>query len=176
MARTCTTRSPGSTRSGRCSSSRRKTFTTDETMTNAHSARAWIADALGDKAVNDHFAARLDQPQGLRRLRHPAGPHLRLLGLGGRPLFGVVGHRPAGRDRRRLRQFRGVPQRRLRDGPAFPQDPARQEPAGDHGRCSASGTATPGASRRTRCCPTTSGCRAFRPTCSSRTWRATASR
>jgi len=34
-----------------------KTFTTDETMTNAHSARAWIANALGDKAVNDHFAA-----------------------------------------------------------------------------------------------------------------------
>jgi glucose-6-phosphate isomerase len=34
-----------------------KTFTTDETMTNANSARAWIAGALGDKAVNDHFAA-----------------------------------------------------------------------------------------------------------------------
>ena len=34
-----------------------KTFTTDETMTNANSARAWIANALGDKAVNDHFAA-----------------------------------------------------------------------------------------------------------------------
>src|SRR3569623_728838 len=33
------------------------TFTTDETMTNAQSARAWIAKALGDKAVNDHFAA-----------------------------------------------------------------------------------------------------------------------
>jgi len=34
-----------------------KTFTTDETMTNANSARKWIADALGDKTVNDHFAA-----------------------------------------------------------------------------------------------------------------------
>ncbi len=34
-----------------------KTFTTDETMTNAHSARAWLADALGEQAVNDHFAA-----------------------------------------------------------------------------------------------------------------------
>ncbi len=66
-ARTCTTRCRASIRSARCSSSRRKTFTTDETMTNAHSARNWIADALGDKAVNDHFAARLDQPQGLRR-------------------------------------------------------------------------------------------------------------
>jgi glucose-6-phosphate isomerase len=34
-----------------------KTFTTDETMTNAHSARKWLAEALGEEAVNDHFAA-----------------------------------------------------------------------------------------------------------------------
>jgi len=34
-----------------------KTFTTDETMTNAHSARAWIAEALGEEAVPNHFAA-----------------------------------------------------------------------------------------------------------------------
>jgi glucose-6-phosphate isomerase len=34
-----------------------KTFTTDETMTNATSARAWLAKALGDGAVPDHFAA-----------------------------------------------------------------------------------------------------------------------
>ncbi|NOZ33126.1 MAG: glucose-6-phosphate isomerase, partial [Alphaproteobacteria bacterium] len=34
-----------------------KTFTTDETMTNAHTARAWIVAALGEKATSDHFAA-----------------------------------------------------------------------------------------------------------------------
>lgn len=34
-----------------------KTFTTDETMTNAATARAWIASSLGEKAVPDHFAA-----------------------------------------------------------------------------------------------------------------------
>jgi glucose-6-phosphate isomerase len=34
-----------------------KTFTTDETMTNAATARAWIAGALGEAAVPDHFAA-----------------------------------------------------------------------------------------------------------------------
>ena len=34
-----------------------KTFTTQETMTNAASARAWIAGALGEAAVGDHFAA-----------------------------------------------------------------------------------------------------------------------
>ena len=41
-----------------------KTFTTQETMTNAASARAWIAQALGEAAVGDHFAAvstRLDK-------------------------------------------------------------------------------------------------------------------
>jgi glucose-6-phosphate isomerase len=34
-----------------------KTFTTDETMTNAHSTRAWIASQLGDDAVSSHFVA-----------------------------------------------------------------------------------------------------------------------
>lgn len=34
-----------------------KTFTTDETMTNAATARGWIAKALGEAAVPDHFAA-----------------------------------------------------------------------------------------------------------------------
>ena len=34
-----------------------KTFTTQETMTNARSARDWLAGALGDDAVEHHFAA-----------------------------------------------------------------------------------------------------------------------
>ena len=34
-----------------------KTFTTQETMANAATARAWIAAALGEAAVGDHFAA-----------------------------------------------------------------------------------------------------------------------
>ena len=34
-----------------------KTFTTQETMTNAHTARTWLVDALGDAAVANHFAA-----------------------------------------------------------------------------------------------------------------------
>jgi len=34
-----------------------KTFTTIETMTNAATARKWIADALGEEAVGGHFAA-----------------------------------------------------------------------------------------------------------------------
>ena len=34
-----------------------KTFTTDETMTNANSARNWLLAALGENAVKDHFVA-----------------------------------------------------------------------------------------------------------------------
>lgn len=34
-----------------------KTFTTQETMTNAYSARVWLSDALGEGAIYDHFAA-----------------------------------------------------------------------------------------------------------------------
>jgi glucose-6-phosphate isomerase len=34
-----------------------KTFTTSETMTNAASARAWLAYRLGEEGVGDHFAA-----------------------------------------------------------------------------------------------------------------------
>jgi glucose-6-phosphate isomerase len=34
-----------------------KTFTTIETLTNAHAARAWLVDALGDAAVAQHFVA-----------------------------------------------------------------------------------------------------------------------
>ena len=34
-----------------------KTFTTQETMTNALTARAWLVEALGDEAVSNHFAA-----------------------------------------------------------------------------------------------------------------------
>ena len=34
-----------------------KTFTTLETMTNARTARAWIAGAVGERGVPDHFAA-----------------------------------------------------------------------------------------------------------------------
>jgi glucose-6-phosphate isomerase len=44
-----------------------KTFTTLETMTNAHSARAWLVDALGDDAaVARHFVAVSTNADGVR--------------------------------------------------------------------------------------------------------------
>ena len=39
-----------------------KTFTTTETLTNARTARAWIADAVGAKRAGDHFAAVTASP------------------------------------------------------------------------------------------------------------------
>ena len=61
-----------------------------------------------------------------------------------------------------------------RDGRALPHRAAREEPAGDPRRCSASGTTTSSAPRRTPSCPTTSTCTASPPTSSRATWRATA--
>ncbi len=49
-----------------------KTFTTQETMANAQSARAWIADALGDSAVPSHFAAVSTNLEATRAFGIPA--------------------------------------------------------------------------------------------------------
>ena len=44
-----------------------KTFTTLETMTNAHSARQWVLDAVGDEAaVAKHFVAVSTNEEGVR--------------------------------------------------------------------------------------------------------------
>ena len=48
-----------------------KTFTTDETMTNAATARAWIAAALGEAAVPAHFAALSTNIEGCGRFGIP---------------------------------------------------------------------------------------------------------
>lgn len=44
-----------------------KTFTTVETMTNARSARAWLAEALGEEAVADHVAAVTTNAEAARQ-------------------------------------------------------------------------------------------------------------
>ena len=98
-----------------------KTFTTIETMTNAATARRWIAAPLGEDAVGDAFRRRLDRARQGRRVRHRQGAHLRLLGLGRRALFDLVGDRPAADDRDRRRRLPRVPRRRARDRPAFPR-------------------------------------------------------
>jgi glucose-6-phosphate isomerase len=44
-----------------------KTFTTEETMTNAAAARAWLAGRLGEEAVGVHFAALSTNTDAVRR-------------------------------------------------------------------------------------------------------------
>ena len=72
-------------------------------MTNARTARAWIAGALGDEAVGEHFAAVSTALDKVAAFGIDAGPRVRLLGLGRRPLLGLVGDRPAADDRDRAR-------------------------------------------------------------------------
>ena len=68
-----------------------KTFTTLETMTNAHSAREWSLAALGDDAaVAKHFVAVSTNARRGREVRHRHRQHVRLLGLGRRPLLATT--------------------------------------------------------------------------------------
>jgi glucose-6-phosphate isomerase len=72
-----------------------KTFTTIETMTNAHSAKAWFV-AQGGTDVARHFAALTTNVAAAKCLWHHH--HLWFLGLGGRAVFGLVGHWSAAGD------------------------------------------------------------------------------
>ncbi len=49
-----------------------KTFTTLETLTNAHAVRGWIAAALGEQAVGSHFAALSTNRQAVEAFGIPA--------------------------------------------------------------------------------------------------------
>ena len=91
-----------------------KTFTTLETMTNAQSARDWSLAGLGGdrKAVARHFVAVSTNAAKVSEVRHRHRQHVRVLGLGRRPLLHGLGdrslddagHRPGAlsRDARRL--------------------------------------------------------------------------
>ena len=97
-----------------------KTFTTQETMTNAATARSWLLDQLGDEAGSGQtFRGPLHQRGGRRRVRDRPRQHVRVLGLGGRTLFALVCdrafHRPVGRYGR----LRGAPGGSTRHGSAL---------------------------------------------------------
>ena len=65
-----------------------KTFTTLETMTNAQTAREWLLAGLGDEsAIAKHFVAVSTNADGVARVRDRHRQHVRLLGLGRRPLL-----------------------------------------------------------------------------------------
>ena len=66
-----------------------KTFTTLETMTNAHSARDWALAKPGRRRNGRRQALRgcLDKCQGSDQVRNRYSQHVRVLGLGWRALF-----------------------------------------------------------------------------------------
>ena len=83
-----------------------KTFTTLETLTNARTARAWLAEQLGEAAVPQHFAAVSVNTKAMDAFGvHPAVP-LPDVGLGRRPLLDVVVDRGVARHRHRRAQLR----------------------------------------------------------------------
>ena len=73
-----------------------KTFTTLETMTNAHSARDWSLRGPRRRRQGGRQAFRrgLDQCRKSRRVRHRHRQHVRVLGLGRRALLDGLGDRP----------------------------------------------------------------------------------
>ena len=134
-----------------------KTFTTLETMTNAADARATgcsTAWAATSKAVAKHFVAVSTNAREGVRVRHRHRQHVRLLGLGGRPLLDGLGHRPLHHARHRPGELPRDARRLPPDGRALPHRALRAEPAGADGPAGASGTTTSSARRPSPCCPT----------------------
>ena len=141
-------------------------------------ARDWSLAALGDEAaVAKHFVAVSTNAEEVADVRHRHRQHVRVLGLGRRPLLAttrpsglslmvVDRRRPVRRDAGRLpRHGRPLPHRADRVEPADADGPDRHLVRQLLRRRDAGGAAlqpVPGA--------------ACRPTCSSSTWRATASR
>ena len=81
-----------------------KTFTTLETMRNATTAREWTLAALGDEAaIARHFVAVSTNAEAVAAFGIDTDEHVRLLGLGRRPLLDGLRHRPLDDDRRRAR-------------------------------------------------------------------------
>ena len=155
-----------------------KTFTTVETVTNATSAKKWLLAGLGgdESAVAKHFVAVSTNAEGGLRLRHRHGQHVRVLGLGRRPLLLRLGDRPVADDRDRPGALRGdapgLPHHRR----ALPHRAGREEPAAAARPDRRSGTATSGTRRPSPSCRTRTTCPSSPRTCSSWTWSPTASR
>jgi glucose-6-phosphate isomerase len=87
-----------------------KTFTTQETMTNAQSGARLAAGRKRGRTRRRGQALRggVHQRRGGGQVRHRHRQHVRLLGLGGRPLLHGLGHRPLHHDRHRPDHFEAL--------------------------------------------------------------------
>ena len=127
----------------RCSSSRRRRSRTIETLTNARSAREWLVAALGEDARRAPLRRGVHERREGGGVRHRPREHVRVLGLGRRPVLDGLGDRPVADDRdRSRRRSREMLAGFHDDRRALPHRAVRAEPAGAAGRCWASGTAT----------------------------------
>jgi glucose-6-phosphate isomerase len=125
-----------------------KTFTTQETMANARAAREWFLKAAANQqAIARHFVAISTNEKEVQA-------------------FGIAprASRPSSSCSKAGTQWTSISARRRWIGTCQ-----------SHSACSARGTSTCSTPRRTRCCPTSSTCIGCLPTCSSWTWKATAS-
>ena len=119
-----------------------KTFTTLETMTNARDrarlarSRAWRRSGSRRQA----FRRRLDQREGGGGVRHRHRQHVRLLGLGRRPLLDGFGDRAFDHARHWPGQFPRDARRLSPDGRAFPHGAVRAKFAGADGAAGRFGT------------------------------------
>ena len=105
-----------------------KTFTTLETMTNARTAREWSLAGLGgdEAAVAKHFVAVSTNAEEVVEVRDRHRQHVRLLGVGRRPLLDGLGDRPLDDAGDRPGPLRRDAGRLPRDGRALPRRPARR--------------------------------------------------
>ncbi len=73
-----------------------KSFTTQDTMLNAQSARNWFLSSAEHGRLAQTFCRGIDQHRGRQSVRHRSSQHVSVLGLGRRPLLGLVCHRTVG--------------------------------------------------------------------------------
>ncbi len=96
-------------------------------------ARLAVAGAGRGKRRRQALRRRVDQRRRGARLRHRHRQHVRVLGLGRRPLLDGFGHRPFHHARRRARELPRHARWLSRHGRALPHRAGRPEPAGAAG-------------------------------------------
>ena len=152
-----------------------KTFTTQETLTNAASCQRWLTDnGVPAERLASHLVAITASPSAVGPARLRRRQHLPLLGLGGRPLFPVVGPGPAARHRHRWRGLPRIPGRWAGHGRALLHRTTGQQPAradGALGHLEPQFLAVPHPPHRAL---RFAGWCASRPSCSKWTWSPTA--
>ena len=152
-----------------------KTFTTQETLANAHRARAWLSRPPRRGGRSQALRRGLGERRRHGCVRRRPRRALRDVGLGRRALLDVVGSRPRARARDRDRELRGDARGRARHGRAFPRRAVPRQPARDRGPHCALEPERTGLREPRRAAVYASGSRASRRISSSSRWRASAS-